>query len=149
MAKKPEPTEDDELESIPVTVGPARGGSSALMTPINKGRSVNLRPSAETIAEMKRRVVARVSASWGKNKKNGRVRQLTILPATSGAGLKVRYDGTARPCVHVPTKDVGRAVLDGSSMCEDEKIDGDAIKFKVPSSLTFVKSDWSGEGEED
>jgi hypothetical protein len=136
MAKKPEPIEDDELESIPVTVGPARGGNSALMTPINKGRSVNLRPSAETIAEMKKRGVTRVSAKWDKSKK---VLQLTILPAKEGEGLKVRYDGTTRPCVHVPTKDVGTAVLGDSSMCEGEKIDGAAIRFQLPSSLSFVK----------
>jgi hypothetical protein len=27
----------------------------------------------------------------------------------------------------------------GHSTCEGEKIDGEAIKFKVPSSLSFVK----------
>jgi hypothetical protein len=32
-------------------------------------------------------------------------------------------------------------VLHGSPMCEGEKIDGDAIIFQVPSSLTFVKGE--------
>jgi hypothetical protein len=70
MAKKPEQqTGEDELESIEVTVGSARGGSSALMLPINKGKTVNLRPSAETVARMKRRGVTRVTASWGRSRR--------------------------------------------------------------------------------
>src|SRR4029450_7415986 len=110
MAKKREQqTEEDELESIEVTIGPARGGSYALMSPINMGKSVNLRPSAETVAEMKRRGVTRVTASWDRSKKNGQVRQLTIRPANPGGGLKVRYDGNMRPCIHVPTRNMGTA----------------------------------------
>jgi hypothetical protein len=141
MAKKPEQqTEEEELESIEVTIGPARGGSYALMSPINKGKSVNLRPSAETVAEMKRRGVTRVTASWDRSKKNGQVRQLTIRPANPGGGLKVRYDGNMRPCIHVPTRNMGTAVLDGSPICDGEKIDGDAFKFQVPSDFPFPDS---------
>jgi hypothetical protein len=146
MAKKPNrQAEEDELESIEVTVGHARGGTSALMSPLNKGRSVNLRPSADAVEEMKRRGVTRVSAWWDKSKKDGRVLQLTIRPAKPGTGLKVRYNTNSRPGIHVPTGNVGMAVLDGSPICEGEQIDGDAFKFKVPTDLTFVKSEWSGQ----
>ena len=71
--------------------------------------------------------------------------QLTIRPAKPGTGLKVRYDANSRPGIHVPTGDVGTAVLDGSPICDGEKIDGDAFKFKVPSDLIFVKSETTGE----
>jgi hypothetical protein len=85
MAKKPDQQpEEEELESIAVTVGPARGGGSALMSPINKGKTVNVRPSAATVEEMKQRGVTRVSASWDRSKKDGRVLQLTIQPAKPG-----------------------------------------------------------------
>jgi hypothetical protein len=141
MAKKPErQAEEEELESIEVTVGPARGGGSALMSPINKGKTVNLRPSADVISEMKQRGVTRVSASWDRSKE-GQVRQLTIRPAKPGRGLKVRYNTNSRPGIHVPTSDVGTAVLNGSPICDGEKIDGDAFKFRVPTDLTFVRSE--------
>jgi hypothetical protein len=80
MAKKPDrpvEDEDDELESIPVGIGPARGGAHALMSPINKGKCVHLRPSAATVEEMKRRGVTHVTCSWERSKKNGRVLQGT------------------------------------------------------------------------
>jgi hypothetical protein len=107
MAKRPEQQpEDDELESIPVGIGPARGGAHALMSPINKGKSVHLRPSAATVEEMKRRGVTHVTCSWERSKKNGRVQQLTIQPAKPSGGLRVRYDVSSRPGIHVSTREV-------------------------------------------
>lgn len=128
-------------KTIEVTIG-ARSQHSevALLSPVNEGRSVNLRPSARAVSAMRERSMTHVRASW-QTGEDGHVQWLCIRAAAAGEpGLKIRYenaDGKLRPHVYIPTWDVGRATIEGFSVCQDEQIDGDTFQFRIPAGLSF------------
>jgi hypothetical protein len=129
---------EEGLRRIEVQVGNRGGGSAvSLMSPVDRGRRVNLRPSQKAASAMKERNVGVVRATWLVNGK-GKVEWLEIVPAKPGeAGHKVRDDGH----IYVPTSDVGKAAFTPGSLsnCPEELIDGDVFRFKPPDGLRFDK----------
>jgi hypothetical protein len=130
-----------DLRRIEGTIGGNNRGSAAIshMSPINNGRSVNLRLSDKAAGEMRSRKMTHVQYAWDDD---GRAQWLVIEP--SGSGLKVRYSNKGlRPHVHVPTVDIGKAsyVAGGSLDCPEERIDGDEFAFRVPDGLRFEKGE--------
>ena len=132
------------LRAIHVTIGGNRGGSTvALMSPINRGKSVNLRPSDRVISEMKSRGMTKVKAYWEVDK-DGQAKTLTITPTSADEpGLRIRYDNSnLRPHIHIPTADVGKATMTdtGISICKTEEIYSDGeFMFSVPTDMRFER----------
>ena len=119
--------------------GGGRGGAVSKISPINNGKSVNLRLSDKAVAELRQQNATHVQYEWEAH--GEKIEVLVVIPSSSG--LKVRYDnGSLRPHIHVPTENVGKAsVVDsGTYECPSESIDGNEFKFGIPNGIRFDSS---------
>jgi len=127
---------------IKVTIGGGgggRGGAVSKISPINNGKSVNLRLSDKAVAELRQQNATHVQCEWEAH--GEKIELLVVTPSPSG--LRIRYDnGGLRPHIHVPTQDVGKVTTlsTGTYECPSESIDGNQFKFGVPDGIRFESS---------